>query len=95
MVRLRPILLAIALLAMQMVGTAHASEWGNAPHTHDGVVCDIALVVEEVDAVLPPTAPAPSAPTTLAADWTDAVPTRAVVTRPARAPPPRGPPAYT
>ena len=95
MVRLRSIFLALALLAFQLVGTAHAAEWGNAPHTHDGVVCDVALVAEEVEAALPATVSVPPLPDDFAADWTDAVPTRAVVAPPARAPPPRGPPAST
>ena len=47
------LILALFVL-MQGLAAAHASEHGHDPHEHDGVVCEIALIAEETDILLPP-----------------------------------------
>ena len=83
---------AAAFLLLQGLSLAHAAEYG-AEHSHDGVVCDVALLVEDADAVEPPQ-PAIATPVERPAAPRAVTPHLAptLATPPARAPPVRGPP---
>ena len=80
------------LLFAQGAAMAHAAEYGELPHDHDGIACDVTLIGEEQDDLLPP-AEGPAPEITVAESAAQPVyPTRAVAPAAARAPPPRAPP---
>ena len=81
------------LVAAQGVAFAHTASFGDAPHEHDGVTCDVAVLEDQGDIALPP----PPLPNATVVDFTDAPRAFAFVSArlpqpPARAPPPRAPP---
>ena len=84
---------ALLLMIAQGASFAHAASFGGEMHSHDGVLCDVALLEEDMEAALP----APDLVMVDAPIWNVVFETVAVardVPRPpARAPPPRGPPA--
>lgn len=46
-------LLAIVLVLVQSIGTAHAAEHGDHEHHHHGVECELEIVATEQDTILP------------------------------------------
>lgn len=86
---------AFAFFAMQSAALAHSYSYGDEPHEHNGQVCDIALVAEDGDVLLP--APAGLSPVQV---FTRAAYIPAIKAAPhkinaPRAPPQRGPPTHT
>lgn len=78
--------------AAQSYSLSHATSFGDAPHNHDGIECEITLVTANEDVSLP-------TPTleNKVEGYTVATPYKRTIQRPylafsSRAPPPRGPP---
>jgi len=80
-------------LAFQITATAHASEFGENPHEHDGISCVITTLAETDQGILPvkPEVVAEAAPIELV--WVESFTPIHIQTNLTRAPPPRGPPA--
>ena len=54
------VLMAALFFAMQSFAQAHAASHGGDDHSHDGVPCEVALIVAEEIVITPPTpVPAP------------------------------------
>ena len=87
-------LVALILLG-QGLGQAHASVHGDHPHEHNGVVCDVTLISEDLDdLILPPSPKLPADPIAHARQTDAPALTFALPTPHSRAPPPRAPPSY-
>jgi len=84
---------AILLLWSQGASIAHASNFGDLPHEHDGVACDVTLLGDEQDISLPPPETSDE-PLAEFVERTSDTPYQSQVrlTPPARGPPPRAPP---
>lgn len=86
------VLMAALFFTVQGFTQAHAASNGGTDHTHDGVACDVALMVAEEEVLTPPVVvPAPFAKP-IRANYTVAPKTPAISSFDSRAPPPRGPP---
>ena len=86
------VLIAVVFLAAQTSTLAHATTYGDADHTHEGVACDVALVVAEHVVATPPV----DVPVLVPMDSLETQ-TASLQPMPAqgftvRAPPPRAPP---
>ena len=91
--RTRKILLLGLLMWVQVTSSSHATLFGDGPHEHDGIQCELALVSSHQVAIEPDLPKLPD-------HWpaSEITPDTAffgpVWTRPpGRAPPPRGPPS--
>jgi len=87
--------LAILFIAAQGFTVSHAAQYNNAPHEHNGVTCEIALIAPDVDVIEPPlitfvALPAFKVDIFAAPDITPFIPAH-----PCRAPPGRGPPTLS
>ena len=96
MTHLRTYLLGVfawLLIAAQGMAFAHTASFGDAPHDHDGITCDVAVLEDQGDIALPPS-PLPTPPVLAFADTPRvfAFVSAPVMQPPARAPPPRAPP---
>ena len=96
MTHLRTYLLGVfawLLIAAQGMAFAHTASFGDAPHDHDGITCDVAVLEDQGDIALPPP-PLPNPPVLALADTPRvfAFVSAPVTQPPARAPPPRAPP---
>ncbi|WP_409433436.1 hypothetical protein ACJ3XI_02725 [Litorimonas sp. RW-G-Af-16] len=82
----------VMIFAVQSFALSHTAQFGDSPHEHNGVACDIAVVVSEQCVVTPEitTFPAPAHDL----DITDHAPYQdvAFISPQTRAPPPRAPP---
>jgi len=86
------LIIALVLLG-QGFAAAHASTYGDTPHDHEGTLCDVTLISEEIDDLITP--PAPELVTDRIAHALPAHATPSPFTFPSphsRAPPPRAPP---
>lgn len=91
--RLALTFLAVWFLAAQSFSLAHASEHGENPHDHDGVVCTVTVLAEDSHGLLPEQPVTDYVLTTTAALYHAGF-TSALYLKPqGRAPPPRAPPA--
>ena len=86
------VLMAALFFTVQGFSQAHAASNGDLDHTHEGVACDVTLIVAEQDVLTPPThIPSP-------AIWLTETNYVVAALKPdnrsfeSRAPPPRGPP---
>jgi len=86
-------LIFISLLVWsQAASLSHVAVYGDEPHEHDGVICDVGIIASEVQAVLPPVPVQPYVPA-IGAEHPEPVVTNAVwIWPPERGPPPRSPP---
>lgn len=87
--------LAILFIAAQSFTVSHAAQYNNAPHEHNGVTCEIALIAPDVDLIEPPVINFDGLP--VFTIETPAAPQTApfIPANPCRAPPGRGPPSLS
>jgi len=86
-------LVCLSLFVWSQAATlSHAAVHGDAPHEHDGVICDASILVSEDQAVLPADAPAPYILAACATHPEAVVSNTIWIWPPERGPPPRSPP---
>jgi hypothetical protein len=88
--------LKLAIIVMvawaQAISLSHATTYGEAPHEHEGVACDVGILASEEAAILPATCPAPLVPSLGEAQPQPTASTPVWIWPPERGPPPRSPP---
>lgn len=86
---------ALLFISLQSFALSHGAAYGDGPHEHDGVICDISLVTSD-DQAIEPELPVFDRPENTLATASFAVYRSADnITPPAQAPPPRAPPHLT
>lgn len=85
-------LFAILFVSLQTTAVAHAAQFGDIPHEHDGMVCEIQTISSEQDAIEPLVAVASDFIVVIEVVFEAAYVSASYVTPPGRAPPPRSPP---
>lgn len=85
-------LFAVLFLLCQSIGIAHSAEFGDAPHEHDGIACEIQTVTFEQDVVLPVLTITHELVSYTASTEYDFIISAVFQTPQTRAPPPRAPP---
>jgi len=88
-------LFAVLFVGLQTTAISHAAQYEDVPHSHDGMVCDVEAIADDVE-VLQPTLIA-YGPTEYFAPaiFNQAVIETVYVRPPGRAPPPRSPPTLS
>lgn len=84
---------AILFVALQGAALAHAAQYNDNVHEHNGVVCAVDAIAAEQNAIVPlsPVTDIPVLP--LEVSFVEVFVTAVILTPPGRAPPPRSPPA--
>jgi len=85
-------LLAALFLLVQAGTWAHAAQYGDAPHEHDGVMCVVDAVTSEAACVLPIPPQSEPVANDQALPVFEPYVSVAYLTPPGRGPPPRSPP---
>ncbi len=85
---------AFAFFALQSAGLAHGYSYGDDPHEHNGIVCDIALAGDEAAVILPALPVVDIVITTTPAVYSGGIISAPARVNAPRAPPQRGPPAF-
>lgn len=82
-------------LWVQSAAVVHAASYGDGPHDHDGVKCEMYRVAGSEQVILPAPVPVFPAPFITHEVYTPVINERIAFWPPERAPPPRGPPLVT
>lgn len=85
-------MLALLIMSMQTVSIAHAAQFGDAPHEHNGMVCTMDAIAVSHVAIIPAPVVAVYVPVYVAPVYQTSYISAAYITPQGRAPPPRSPP---
>lgn len=83
---------AIIFVSVQANAVAHAAQFGDGPHQHDGMVCEVQAISAEQDVIEPLVAVPSVTHFTTSAFYATPYISASYVIPPGRAPPPRSPP---
>lgn len=86
---------AMLVMAMQSASIAHAAQYGDSSHEHNGMVCAVDAIAADQDVILPTPTVIPVPVTTIAPAYNLSFVSASYLTPPGRAPPPRSPPALS
>lgn len=85
-------LFAVLFVSLQTTAVAHAAQFGDVPHEHDGMVCEIQTISSEQDVIEPLVGETSAFVSVSPIVYETPYVSAPVVTPPGRAPPPRSPP---
>ena len=87
--------LIVLFVSLQTVAISHASQHGDMPHSHDGLVCDVEAIADNVEIIEPALIVDGPAVYVIAESFDAPIIEVSYQRPPGRAPPPRSPPALS
>lgn len=82
-------------MAMQSASIAHAAQYGEGSHEHNGMVCAVDAIAADQDVIVPVPATVLAPLAIIAPAYNTPFVSVSYITPPGRAPPPRSPPVLS